>query len=154
MTLEAGSKAPSFDLPTDGSGRVSLRALKGKTIVLYFYPKDDTTGCTAEAQAFQAQLQQFEKLDAVVIGVSRDSIARHEKFKAKYDLTFPLAADEDGATCERYGTWVEKRLYGRTYMGIERTTFLIDATGRIARVWRKVKVAGHAAEVLAAAKAL
>ncbi|MDB5365774.1 MAG: bcp [Rhodospirillales bacterium] len=154
MSLDAGSKAPDFDLPTDGNGRASLKALKGKKIVLYFYPKDDTSGCTAEAQGFQAQLKAFEKLDAVVIGLSKDTVARHDKFKKKYGLTFPLASDEDGAVCERYGSWVEKSLYGRKYMGIERCTFLIDGGGKIARVWRKVKVPGHVAEVLTAVKAL
>jgi peroxiredoxin Q/BCP len=131
-----------------------LKALKGKKIVLYFYPKDDTSGCTAEAQGFQAQLKAFEKLGAVVIGLSKDTVARHDKFKKKYGLTFPLASDEDGAVCERYGSWVEKSMYGRKYMGIERCTFLIDGGGKIARVWRKVKVPGHVAEVLTAVKAL
>jgi peroxiredoxin Q/BCP len=154
MTLEAGKKAPEFDLPTDGNGRVSLKALKGKNVVLYFYPKDDTSGCTAEAQGFQAQLKAFEKLGTVIVGLSKDTVAKHDKFKKKYGLTFPLASDEDGAVCERYGTWVEKSLYGRKYMGIERCTFLIDGKGTIARVWRKVKVPNHVAEVLAAVKAL
>jgi peroxiredoxin Q/BCP len=154
MSLDAGSKAPDFDLPTDGNGRASLKALKGRKIVLYFYPKDDTSGCTAEAEGFQAQLKAFDKLGAVVIGLSRDTVAKHDKFKKKYGLTFPLASDEDGAVCERYGTWVEKSMYGRKYMGIERCTFVIDGGGKIARVWRKVKVPGHVAEVLAAVKAL
>lgn len=153
-TLEAGKKAPDFDMPTDGDGRVSLKSLKGRIVVLYFYPKDDTTGCTAEAQGFEEQRKAFEKLGAVIVGVSKDTIAKHDKFKKKYGLNFALASDEDGSVCERYGTWVEKSLYGRKYMGIERCTFLIDGTGKIARVWRKVKVAGHVAEVLAAAKAL
>jgi peroxiredoxin Q/BCP len=154
MSLDAGSKAPDFDLPTDGNGRASLKALKGRKIVLYFYPKNDTSGCTAEAEGFQAQLKAFDKLGAVVIGLSRDTVAKHDKFKKKYGLTFPLASDEDGAVCERYGTWVEKSMYGRKYMGIERCTFVIDGGGKIARVWRKVKVPGHVAEVLAAVKAL
>jgi peroxiredoxin Q/BCP len=154
MSLEAGTKAPDFDLPTDGNGRAALKALKGKKVALYFYPKDDTSGCTAEAQGFQAALKQFDKLGVAVIGVSKDSVAKHEKFKKKYDLTFPLAADEDGDVCTRYGVWVEKSMYGRKYMGIERATFLIDGAGKIVRAWRKVKVPGHVDEVLAAAKAL
>ncbi len=154
VELKAGDPAPIFDLPTDGAGRASLAKLKGKPVVLYFYPKDDTSGCTSEAKGFAEAADAFAKAGATVIGVSKDTVLSHEKFKAKYDLNFPLAADTDGATVEAYGVWVEKSMYGRKYMGIERATFLIDPQGKIARVWRKVKVPGHVAEVLAAAQAL
>ncbi len=154
MSLEIGDKAPSFTLPTDGGGKISLNDFKGKPVVLYFYPKDDTSGCTAEACAFRDQLPDFSKLKATVIGVSRDSTASHDKFKTKYKLPFPLAADEDGKVCEAYGVWAEKSMYGRNYMGIERATFLIDGKGTLRGVWRKVKVPGHVEEVLEAAKAL
>jgi peroxiredoxin Q/BCP len=154
MTIAAGDKAPAFTLPTDGGGTVSLAKLKGKKVILYFYPKDDTPGCTKEACSFRDNLPKFSKTDAVVIGVSKDSVKRHDNFKAKYKLPFTLAADEDGKVCEAYGVWVEKALYGRKYMGIERATFLIDGKGVVRQVWRKVKVDGHAEEVLAAAKAL
>jgi peroxiredoxin Q/BCP len=150
--LKAGDPAPDFDLPTE-SGRVSLSALKGRTVVLYFYPKDDTTGCTAEAQAFTAMADDFAKAGAVVVGVSKDSVKRHANFRSKYDLKVELGSDEAGEVIERYGVWVEKSMYGRKYMGIERATFLIDKAGRIAQVWHKVKVPGHAAEVLKAAQA-
>ncbi len=154
MSLDAGDKAPAFKMATDGGGTVSLAGLKGKPVVLYFYPKDDTPGCTKEACAFRDAMPDFSKIDAEIIGVSKDSVARHDKFKAKYDLPFTLASDEDGSVCEAYGVWVEKNMYGRKYMGIERATFLIDAKGKIARVWRKVKVNGHADEVLDAVQAL
>ena len=154
MSVEVGDKAPDFTLPSDGGGKVSLKALKGKAVVLYFYPKDDTSGCTAESCAFRDALPNFSKAMAEIIGISRDSVASHDKFKAKYGLTFPLAADEEGKVCEAYGTWVEKSMYGRKYMGIERSTFLIDAKGVIRNVWRKVKVPGHAEAVLEAAAAL
>ncbi len=154
MSLKIGDKAPDFTLPSDGGGEVSLKALKGKTVVLYFYPKDDTSGCTAEACAFRDALPDFSKLKAAIIGISRDSVASHDKFKIKYGLPFPLASDEDGKVCEAYGTWVEKSMYGRKYMGIERATFLIDGKGIIRGIWRKVKVPGHAGEVLEAASAL
>jgi thioredoxin-dependent peroxiredoxin len=154
MNVEVGDKAPDFTLPTDGGGTVSLKALKGKPVVLYFYPKDDTSGCTAEACAFRDALPDFSKVKAEIVGVSRDSVVSHDKFKRKFDLSFPLAADEDGKVCKDYGVWVEKRMYGRKYMGIERTTFLIDAKGVVHSVWRKVKVPGHASEVLAAAEGL
>ena len=153
MTLNVGDKAPDFDLPTD-QGPGSLASLKGKTVVLYFYPKDDTSGCTAEAQAFTAAAKDFEKAGAVIVGVSKDSVAKHAKFRQKYDLAPTLASDESGEMIERYGSWVEKSMYGRKYMGIDRSTFLIDGAGVIRRIWRRVKVPGHAAEVLAAAKAL
>jgi peroxiredoxin Q/BCP len=154
MSIDAGDKAPAFTLPTDGGGTVSLAKLKGKKVILYFYPKDDTPGCTKEACGFRDNLPKFTKTDAVVIGVSKDSVKRHDNFKAKYKLPFTLAADEDGKVCEAYGVWVEKALYGRKYMGIERATFLIDGKGVVRQVWHKVKVDGHAEEVLAAAKAL
>jgi len=131
-----------------------LKALKGKAVVLYFYPKDDTSGCTAEACAFRDALPDFSKAKADVIGISRDSVASHDKFKTKYELPFPLASDADGKVCEAYGTWVEKSMYGRKYMGIERTTFLIDGKGVIRHIWRKVKVPAHATEVLQAVAAL
>ena len=154
MSLEIGDKAPNFTLPADGGGKVALKDLKGKTVVLYFYPKDDTSGCAAEACAFRDQLPDFSKRKATVVGVSRDSVASHDKFKTKYNLPFPLLSDEDGKVSEAYGTWVEKSMYGRKYMGIDRATFLIDPKGVIRGVWRKVKVPGHAEEVLKAAKAL
>ncbi len=154
MSIETGDKAPDFTLQTDGNGKVQLSKLRGRKVVLYFYPKDDTSGCTAEACAFRDNLPKFGKLEAAVIGVSRDSVAAHDKFKKKYELPFPLAADEKGEVCEAYGVWVEKSMYGRKYMGIERTTFLIDEKGIVRGLWRKVKVPGHVEAVLAAAKAL
>ncbi len=152
--LKPGDAAPDFDLPADGGGRVKLSDFKGKALVLYFYPKDDTPGCTTEAKGFTEAAGDFAKAGAAVVGVSKDSVARHDKFKAKYGLNLTLAADVEGQTIEAYGVWVEKKLYGREYMGIERATFLIDAQGRIAQVWHKVKVPGHVAQVLAAAQAL
>jgi len=152
--LKAGDKAPSFSLPTDGGGKVSLAGLKGKTIVLYFYPKDDTSGCTAEAIQFTGAAKAFQSAGVTIVGVSKDSVVSHDKFKAKHKLAFPLAADEDTEVAQAYGVWVEKSMYGRRYMGMERATFLIDGKGTIRQVWRKVKVPGHAAEVLAAAKDL
>ena len=154
MSVDVGDKAPSFTLPRDGGGEISLKDFKGKPLVLYFYPKDDTSGCTAEACAFRDALPDFSKVKAEIIGVSKDPVKKHDKFKDKYELTFPLASDEDGKTCEAYGTWVEKSMYGRKYMGIERSTFLIDGNGVVRNVWRKVKVPGHAEEVLEAAQAL
>ncbi len=154
MGVDVGDKAPDFTLPSDGGGEVALKDLRGKAVVLYFYPKDDTSGCTAQACAFRDALPDFGKAKAAVIGISRDSVASHDKFKAKYALPFPLVADEDGAVCQAYGVWVEKSMYGRKYMGIERATFLIDAKGVVRKVWRKVKVPGHAEDVLAAAEAL
>jgi thioredoxin-dependent peroxiredoxin len=146
--LKPGDPAPNFDLPTAGGGRVSLSTLKGKRAVLYFYPKDDTPGCTQEALNFTEKAKAFAAAKVMVIGVSRDSVEKHDKFAAKHGLSLILAADEDGEACERYGVWKEKKLYGRTFMGIERSTFLIDSTGEIARVWRKVRVPGHVDEVL------
>lgn len=153
MPVDIGDDAPDFKLPTDGGGELSLSSLKGRTVVLYFYPKDDTSGCTKEAIGFRDALADFEKTGAAVVGVSKDGVAKHDKFKAKYDLNFPLVSDEEGTLCEAYGVWVEKSMYGRKYMGIERSTFLIDKTGKIARAWRKVKIPGHVEEVLEAAKA-
>lgn len=154
MTLSTGAAAPAFTLPTDDGRTLSLDALKGKTVVLYFYPKDDTSGCTKEAQDFSALKSQFDAANAVVVGVSKDSLASHGKFRGKYDLTVTLGSDPEGAVLEAYGTWVEKSMYGRTYMGIERATFLIDGAGILRGIWRKVKVPGHAQEVLKAAQAL
>jgi len=141
-------------MPTDSGGTTSLDALGGKAVVLYFYPRDDTPGCTKEAIAFTGLIGDFRAAGAEVIGVSRDTVAKHDKFKAKYELDVVLAADEDGSVCEAYGVWVEKNMYGKNSMGIERSTFLISADGTISRVWRKVKVPGHAEEVLKAVKAL
>ncbi|MEM9169678.1 MAG: thioredoxin-dependent thiol peroxidase [Pseudomonadota bacterium] len=153
-TLEEGAKAPAFSMPTDGGGTVSLKDLKGSKVVLYFYPRDDTPGCTKEAIGFTEAKDAFETAGAVVVGVSRDTVAKHEKFKAKHDLDVVLGADEDGSVTEDYGVWVEKKMYGKTSMGIERATYLIDEKGKIARIWRKVKVPGHVDEVLDAVKAL
>jgi peroxiredoxin Q/BCP len=146
--VQEGDKAPPFSLPTDGGGKVSLAGLKGKTVVLYFYPKNDTSGCTAQAIAFTKDAKAFKSAGAVVVGVSKDSPVSHDKFKAKHKLGVMLGADEDLAVANRYGTWVEKSMYGRRYMGMERATFLIDGQGRVRRIWRKVKVPGHSAEVL------
>ncbi|WP_142849715.1 thioredoxin-dependent thiol peroxidase [Telmatospirillum sp. J64-1] len=154
MTIDAGNPAPDFTLPTDGGGSLTLSALKGRKVIVYFYPKDDTPGCTTEACGFRDAMPDFSASGAEIIGISKDSPARHDKFKAKYELPFALASDEDGAVCEAYGVWKEKKNYGKTYMGIERSTFLIDADGVIRRVWRGVKVKGHVEEVLEAAKAL
>jgi peroxiredoxin Q/BCP len=154
MTLEIGDKAPEFTMTTDGGGSVSLAGLKGKNVILYFYPKDDTPGCTTEACGFRDMLPDFTGANAEIIGVSRDSVARHDKFKAKYELPFTLGSDEDGTVCEAYGVWVEKKNYGRTYMGIERSTFLIDGEGVIRGIWRKVRVKGHVEKVLEELKAL
>ncbi|MEQ8229644.1 MAG: thioredoxin-dependent thiol peroxidase [Rhodospirillales bacterium] len=154
MTLNVGDKAPDFNLPTDGGGTLALKDLKGKKVVLYFYPKDDTPGCTTEAQAFRDAIKTFEKAGAVIVGASKDSVARHDKFKTKYDLPFQLVSDEDGTLCESYGVWVEKNMYGRKYMGIQRATFLIDEKGVIRHIWPKVKVKEHADDVLAKIKDL
>ena len=149
---DAGDKAPNFTLPTDSGGKISLSQFKGQKVVLYFYPKDDTSGCTKEACGFNENLKALEKLNAAVIGISKDSPPKHDKFKAKYDLKFPLASDEDGKVCEAYGTWIQKSMYGRKYMGIDRATFLIDEKGKIEQVWRKVKVPGHVEAVMQALK--
>jgi peroxiredoxin Q/BCP len=152
--LNVGDQAPGFELPQAGGGSLKLSAQAGKPVVLYFYPKDDTSGCTAEAIAFSGLKSGFAKAGAVVIGMSPDSVKSHDKFRAKHGLAVDLVADEDKKVLEAYGVWAEKSMYGRKYMGVERTTFLIGGDGRIARVWRKVKVPGHAEEVLAAVKAL
>lgn len=154
MALDVGDKAPAVTLPVSGGGELVLSKLKGKPVVVYFYPKDNTSGCTKQAQDFQAAMPKFKKAGAEVIGISKDTVASHDKFAAKYDLSFPLMSDTEGKACESFGTWVEKSLYGRKYMGIERATFLIDAKGVVRNVWRKVKVPGHVDAVLAAVKAL
>jgi peroxiredoxin Q/BCP len=152
--LKPGDRAPAFTAASDGGGKVSLADLKGKIVVLYFYPKDDTAGCTAEALAFSKDMKAFKAAGAVVVGISKDSAASHDKFKKKHGLAVTLGADEDTGIADAYGVWVEKSMYGRRYMGMERATFLIDAKGIIRQIWRKVKVNDHSAEVLAAAKAL
>lgn len=154
MSLDVGDKAPDFSMPTSGGGDVSLQALAGTPFVIYFYPKDDTPGCTKEACGFRDALPDFSKLNVDVIGVSKDTVAKHDKFAAKYDLNFRLASDEDGAVCEAFDVWKEKRMYGRTYMGIERSTFLVDGDGVIRQAWRKVRVPGHVDAVFEAVKEL
>ena len=152
--ITEGSKAPAFDMATADGGRVSLDALKGRKVVIYFYPKADTPGCTTEGQDFSARIAEFEQAGATVIGVSRDPVKKLERFRAKYDLQVVLASDEPEDVTEAFGVWVEKRLYGREYMGIERATFLIDGSGIVRQVWRKVSVKGHADEVLGATRTL
>lgn len=152
--LTIGDEAPDFRLPRNGGGDISLSDLKGKTVVLYFYPKDDTSGCTAEAIDFSALGAQFEAANTVVIGISPDSVKSHDKFAAKHSLTVMLAADEDKSALEAYGVWKEKSMYGKKYMGVERTTFLISPDGKVAKIWSKVKVPGHAQAVLDETKAL
>ena len=147
---EPGKKAPKFKMPTNGGGDVALADFAGKHLVLYFYPKDDTPGCTKEAIAFSERLEGFRKAGAEIVGVSKDPVAKHEKFIDKHGLSVTLASDEDGKVCEAYGVWVEKNMYGRKYMGIQRATFLIGPDGKIEKVWPKVKVAGHADDVLSA----
>ena len=154
MTLDAGDAAPDFDLPGAGGDTIALSGLRGRKVALYFYPKDDTSGCTLEAQGFHALGDAFAAADTTVIGVSPDPVKSHDRFRAKYGLGFPLASDEAKGMLEAYGVWVEKSMYGRTYMGVERTTMLIGRDGAIARVWRKVKVPGHAEAVLEAARGL
>ena len=146
--------APAISLPRDGGETVTLSDFAGKKVVLYFYPKDDTSGCTKEAIGFTEMVDDFAAADTVILGVSKDSVKKHDKFVAKHDLKIALLSDEDGDVCERYGTWVEKSMYGKTYMGIERATYLIGKDGKIAQVWRKVRVAGHVENVLEAARAL
>ena len=153
MDVEAGQPAPEFDLPTAG-GRARLGDFKGRPLVIYFYPKDDTPGCTKEAQGFAEASPEFQAAGVALVGISKDSAASHDRFRAKYDLPFTLASDEHGGVVEAYGSWVEKSMYGRKYMGIDRSTFLIDCDGKVRSVWRNVKVPGHVAEVLAAARAL
>lgn len=154
VTLEPGDAAPTISLPRDGGDTVTLSDYAGKTIVLYFYPRDDTPGCTQEAIGFTEMGDAFAKAGAVVLGVSKDTVAKHEKFRDKHSLGVTLLSDSEGDVCERYGVWVEKNMYGKKSMGIERATFLIDGDGKIARIWRKVKVPGHVEEVLEAVKAL
>jgi peroxiredoxin Q/BCP len=148
MTLQIGDNAPEFTMPADDGSDISLSNYKGEMVILYFYPKDDTPGCTKQACAFTENLTAFNDLNCAVIGVSKDPVTKHQKFKAKYDLNFPLASDENTDVCERYGVWTEKSMYGKTYMGIERTTFLIDSDGIIQHIWNKVKVPNHIADVL------
>jgi peroxiredoxin Q/BCP len=154
MSVETGEPVPDFTLPRDGGGQLGPADFKGKKLVLYFYPKDDTSGCTTEALAFTAKLAEFEAADTAVLGISKDSVKSHDKFREKHALGIPLLSDESGEVVEQFGAWVEKSMYGKKYMGIDRSTFLIDGAGVIQRVWRKVKVPGHVDEVLAAAKEL
>jgi len=152
--IEAGTNAPAFSVPDQYGNNHQLSDYKGKWVVLYFYPKDMTPGCTVEACNFRDDFPAFENLDAVILGVSKDDVVRHKKFAVKYDLPFTLLSDEDGSVCESYGVWKEKSLYGKTFMGINRSTFLIDPDGNIARVYSKVKVKEHAAELLLALREL
>jgi peroxiredoxin Q/BCP len=152
--IAIGQLAPDFELPIDGGATVALSGLKGKSVVLYFYPKDDTSGCTSQAIAFTESIDKFRALSCEVIGVSKDKVSSHDKFKAKYDLDVTLASDFGTEVCEAYGVWVEKSMYGRKYFGIERTTFLIDKNGTIINIWRKVKVPGHDETVLKAVQEL
>lgn len=152
--VEVGAKAPDFTLAADDGSKVKLSSLKGSPVVLYFYPKDDTPGCTRQACAFRDAEKQMQKLGAKVLGVSPDSVQSHEKFRDKYSLNFPLLADVDHKVAEKYGAWREKNMYGKKSMGIQRSTFLIDAAGKVAKVWQRVKVDGHDEQVLEALKAL
>ena len=152
--LAIGDKAPEFSLPRDGGETVNLSDFAGKRVVLYFYPRDDTTGCTKEAIGFTENIQAFAALDTAILGVSKESVKKHDKFVAKHALKIALLSDEESDVCERYGVWVEKSMYGKTYMGIERATFLIDADGKIAQIWRRVRVPGHVDAVLDAVRAL
>ncbi|HTH96748.1 MAG TPA: thioredoxin-dependent thiol peroxidase [Stellaceae bacterium] len=154
MTVEIGSPAPDFTLPTDGGGTVSLSALRGKKVIVYFYPKDDTPGCTTEACGFRDLMPDFSGANAEIIGISKDAPGSHDKFKAKHNLNFTLASDPDGKVIEAYGSWVEKMNYGKKYMGIDRSTFLIDQDGIVRGAWHKVRVEGHVDKVLSAAKEL
>lgn len=152
--LKVGMQAPDFEAPIDGGESVRLSTLRGRKVVLYFYPKDSTPGCTTEACGFRDALPDFSAIDAEILGVSKDSVKRHDNFRAKYDLPFHLVADTSGEVCEAYGVWVLKKNYGREYMGIQRATFLVDEAGVIREIWRKVRVKGHVDAVLAAAQAL
>ena len=154
MPLDVGDNAPEFTMATDGGGSFSLSEMKGYNVIIYFYPKDDTPGCTKEACGFRDMLPDFSDSSAKIIGISKDTVAKHDKFKSKYELPFLLGADLEGNVCEAYGTWVEKSMYGRQYMGIERATFLVDKEGVLQGVWRKVKVKGHVEEVLSAVQNL
>lgn len=152
--IAQNTQAPDFTLPRDGEGEVTLSALTGGPVVLFFYPKDNTPGCTTEAVDFTARIAEFDALNCSVLGISKDSVKKHDNFRAKHDLGVALLSDADSDVCEKYGVWQEKKMYGKTFMGIVRTTVLIDANGKIARIWNKVKVAGHAEEVLEAARTL
>ena len=152
--ITQGISAPDFTLPQDGGSDVTLSALKGNPVIVYFYPKDNTPGCTTEALDFTARQQEFADLNCTVLGVSKDSVKKHANFRTKHGLSVTLLSDADSDVCERYGVWKEKKMYGKTFWGIERTTFLIDADGSIARIWPKVKVKGHVGEVLAALRDL
>lgn len=152
--LQEGDKAPGIVLPGDGGKKVKLSSFKGKPVVLYFYPKDDTSGCTKQAIGFSEKLADFHEMGAEIIGISPDSVASHEKFRNKHELSVTLLADEEKQAIEAYGVWVEKKMYGRSYMGVDRSTFLIGKDGKISRIWRKVKIPGHVEEVLSAVKAL
>jgi len=154
MMISIGNNAPQFTLSTNGGGQFSLADATGKYLILYFYPKDDTPGCTKEAIGFSEASAAFDTQNAMVVGVSRDTVKKHDKFVGKYDLRIPLISDEDGGLCEAFGTWVEKSMYGKTYMGIERATFLISPDGKVLHIWRKVKVRGHVEEVLAQLQSL
>ena len=154
MSMLSGEYAPNFNHPTGDGGECKLSDFKGKPLVLYFYPKGDTPGCTTEAQGFRDAMAEFANFDATIVGVSKDTVKKHDRFKARHDLNFTLISDEDGTLCEAYGVWVEKNLYGRKYMGIERSTYLIDGEGKIAKVWRKVRGKGHVDNVLEAVQAL
>jgi peroxiredoxin Q/BCP len=154
ISLDIGANAPEFSLPIDGSGTMALADLKGRNVVLYFYPKDHTPGCTMESKDFAILMPEFIKHETAIIGISKDSVKSHDKFKSDLCLPFNLASDVDGKICEAYGVWIEKSMYGKKYMGIERTTFLIDKSGIIRHVWRKVSVNGHAQEVLDKVKTL
>jgi thioredoxin-dependent peroxiredoxin len=152
MTVKEGDAAPEFDLPADGGARVSSASLTGRPYVIYFYPKDDTSGCTKEAIGFSGLYADLQKLGVELVGVSKDSVKSHDMFKAKHELTFPLASDEAGSVVEAFGAWVEKSMYGRKYMGIDRSTFLVGSDGKIKKAWRGVKVPGHVEEVMSAAR--
>ena len=152
--LDVGDTIPDFDLPTNGGNSLSRKDLRGKTVVMYFYPKDMTPGCTTEAQEFRDHIKAFVKAGATIVGVSKDSIKRHDNFVAKQELPFQLLSDEDGTLCEDFGVWLEKSMYGKKYMGIQRATFVIDGKGKILHVWAKVKVKGHVEEVLGVVQAL
>ena len=154
MPLDIGDTLPDMTFATDGGGEISTASLRGRNSILYFYPKDNTSGCTAEACDFRDAVEDFRTVNATVIGVSKDSVRKHDNFKAKNNLPFTLISDEDGTLCELFGVWQEKKLYGRTYMGVTRSTFLIDEVGVVREAWRKVRVKGHVAAVLAAAQAL
>ena len=154
MSLTIGDKAPDFTVATDGGDTFCLSEMMGHNVIIYFYPKDDTPGCTKEACEFRDSLPDFSKTSSKIIGISKDTVAKHDKFKSKYELPFTLGADLEGDVCETYGTWVEKSMYGRQYMGIERATFLVDKKGVLQGIWRKVKVKGHVEEVLGAVQNL